>query len=120
LTKKKHRGGTDQSDRCEIADRIVVHALLDRRNDGVWHVGEHQGVAVRRGFGGALGAEAAAGTGTVIDDDLLAERFRQPFAKKAGEHIRTAAGRVWHDEGDGMIGIGLGCHRGAGEDNEGG
>jgi hypothetical protein len=86
----------------------------------MWHVGEQQGVAVRRGFGGDLDAEAAAGAGTVVDDDLLAERFRLPLAEKAGEHIRAAAGRVWHDESDGMIGIGLGRQRGAGEGNEGG
>ncbi len=97
-----------------------MHALLDRRNDGVRHVGEQQGVAVGRGFGGDLDAEAAAGAGTVVDDDLLAERFRQPLAEQAAEHIRAAAGRVWHDEGDGTIGIGLGRQRGARERNEGG
>ena len=52
-----------------------MHPLLDRRNDGVRHVGEQEGVAVRRGFGGDLDAEAAAGAGTVVDDDLLAERL---------------------------------------------
>jgi hypothetical protein len=97
-----------------------MHALLDRRDDGVRHVGEQQSVAVRRRSGGDLNTEAAAGAGTVVDDDLLAERFRQPLAEKAGEHIRAAAGCVWHDEGDGMIGIGLDCQRGVGEGNEGG
>ena len=108
IDEKEHRSGADQTDRREVADRIVMHALLDCRNDGVRHVGEQQGVAVRRGFGGDLDAEAAAGAGTVVDDDLLAERFRQRLAEQACEHIRAAAGRVGHDQGDGMIGIGLG------------
>jgi hypothetical protein len=119
IDEKKHRSGADQTDRCEVADGIVVHALLDRRNDGMRHVGEQQGVAVRRGFGSDLDTETTASTRTVVDDDLLAERFRQPLTEKAGEHIRAAAGRVGHDEGDGMIGIGLGRQRGAGKGNEG-
>ena len=77
IDEKEHRSGADQTDRREVADRIVMHALLDCRNDGVRHVGEQQGVAVRRGFGGDLDADAAAGAGTVVDDDWLAERFRQ-------------------------------------------
>ena len=75
------------------------------------HVGEQQTVAVRRGLGGGLGTEAATGTSTVIDHDLLAKRFRQSLAKKAREHIRATAGRIWNDEGDWMIGIGLRPHR---------
>ena len=101
IDEEEHRSGADQTDRREVADRIVMHALLDRRNDGVRHVGEQQGIAVRRGFGGDLDAEAAAGAGTVVDDDRLAERFRQRLAEQAGKHIRAAAGRVGHDEGDG-------------------
>jgi hypothetical protein len=120
IDEKNHRGGADQADRREVADGIVMYPLLDRRNDGVRHVGEQEGVAVRRGFGSNLDAEAAAGAGTVVDDDLLAERFRHPLADEASEHIRAAAGRIGHDEGDGTIGIGFGRSRSAGESREGG
>src|SRR6516225_119184 len=99
---------------------IVMHALLDRRNDGVRHVGEQEGVAVRRGFGGNLDAEAAAGAGAVVDDDLLAERFRHSLADEASEHVGAAARRIGHDEGDGTIGIGFGRERSAGERHKGG
>jgi hypothetical protein len=82
------------------------------------HVGEQQGVAVRRRFGSDLDAESATGAGTVVDNDRLAERFRQSLAEKASEHIRAAASRVWNDEADGTIGIWLGRQGGAGEGNE--
>src|SRR5262245_10506073 len=82
------------------------------------HVGEQQRVAVGRGFGGDLGAQAAAGAGAVVDDDLLAERFSQPLADQAGEHVGAAAGRVGHDHADGSIGIRLRRRRGAGEGGE--
>ena len=87
----------------------------------VWgHVGEQEGVAVRRGFRGDLDAEAAAGAGTVVDDNLLAERFRHPLTDEASEHVRAAARRIGHDEGDGTIGIGFSRERSAGERHKGG
>ena len=97
-----------------------MHPFLDRRNDGVRHVGEQERVAVRRGFGSELDAEAAAGAGTVVDHDLLAERFRQPLTDEAREHIRAAAGRIRHDQRDGVIGIGFSRERGASESYDGG
>jgi hypothetical protein len=120
IDEKNHRSGADQADRREVADRIVMHALLDRRNDGVGHVGEQEGITVRRGFGGDLDAEATAGAGAIVDDDLLAERFRHALADEAGEHIRAAAGRIGHDESDGTIGIGFSRQRSAGESYESG
>ncbi len=97
-----------------------MHPVLDRRNDGVRHVGEQEGVAVRRGFGSDLDAEATAGADTVVDHDLLAERFRHPLTDEAREHIRAAAGGIGHDEGDGVIGIGFSRQRGTSEGYEGG
>src|SRR5262245_14637035 len=40
IYEKDHRSGSDKTDRREVADRIVMHTLLDRRDDGVRHVGE--------------------------------------------------------------------------------
>jgi hypothetical protein len=120
LTKKNHRGGADEADRREILDWIVMHPLLDRRNDGVRHIGEQEGVAVRRGLGSELSAEAAAGAGPIVEDDLLAERFRHPLTDEASEHIRAASSRIGHDERDGMIGIGLSRSRRASESDESG
>jgi len=59
----------------------------------VRHVGEQEGVAVRRGFGGKLDAEAAAGAGTVVDDNLLAERFRlrSPMRRASTSELPPAA-----------------------------
>src|SRR5207302_9116758 len=79
-----------------------------------------EGVAVRSGFGSELDAEAAAGAGTVVDHDLLAERFRQPLTDEAREHIRAAAGRIRHDQRDGTIGIGFSRERGTRETYDGG
>src|SRR5262249_27701561 len=72
IDEKEHGGGADQGNGRKVGDGIVLHSLLNRRNDGVRHVGKEERVAVGRRLGGKLDAEAAARSGTIIDDNWLA------------------------------------------------
>ena len=53
-------------------------------------------------------AERAAGAGTVINDDLLAERFAEFWRQHTCEQVGTAAGRKRHNHPHGARGVGLG------------
>jgi hypothetical protein len=51
-----------------------------------------QRVAVRRGTDGCCGGDIAAGTGAVLDHELLTEMVRQPLAHDACDDVDRAPG----------------------------
>src|SRR5258708_3555105 len=68
---------------CWLTSAIASSVALSRSSVGT--IVTPGTMTLRRGFGANLDAEAAAGAGTVLDDDFLAERVRQPLAAKAGD-----------------------------------
>jgi hypothetical protein len=69
------------------------------------------GVAVRRRARRIAHAGVAAGADLVLDDELLAEFFRQLLPDQPRHHIDRAAGRERHDDPDRLRGILLGGRR---------
>ncbi len=55
-------------------------------------------VAVRSCLHDRLGAEIAAGTRPVVDDEWLAETLRQPLTHQARNDVSRAARGEWHDQ----------------------
>ena len=85
-------------DRREIAQHVVGQLLEQRGADGGPVAGDVQEVAVRRGAGRRLGGDDAAGAGTVVDDELLAEPVGQPLGDDAHGGIGDAAGTIGNDD----------------------
>jgi hypothetical protein len=96
-------------DRREVFQRGVGQLAVQR---GVDHhhagVGQHQGVAVGRGFHHVLRAHGAAGAGLVVDHDGLAQHGLQAFGQQAGMLVQRAAGRKADHDADGLFGES--CH----------
>ena len=64
-------------------------------------------VAVRSRAGRPAGTNAAVGTADIFDDDGLIERYPHTLAYNSRDHIRNAARRQGHDDGDGARRISL-------------
>ena len=82
-----------QRDGCEVALRIVgqlagIQRRIDR--DGA-DVADEQGIAIRLGPDGELGANGTARTAAIIDHDPLTERFGELAADGAPDEIGAAA-----------------------------
>ncbi len=65
-------------------------------------------VAVGRGLGDGVGADAAVGARTVVDDHALAEFTAHPFSQHAADIVGHAAGCERHDQLDRLVRVGLG------------
>ena len=72
--------------------------LVERGVDGVVRRDEADGVAVGRRRQHVLHADIAAGADVVLDDELLAELFRQVLAEDARDGVVGAAGGERNDE----------------------
>ena len=79
--------------RSEVAGIVEVEIVVERRIPGIGRRGEKERVAVRLRLRDRLRREIAAGAWTVLDDELLAQMFRQPLADQAGISVVDAAGR---------------------------
>src|SRR5262249_15154099 len=80
------------------ADEIVIELVVEGRVDRVRRGRPEQRVAVRRRAHDPLGADIAAGTRPVLDDERLAEPLREPLPHEAREDVADAAGREEYDE----------------------
>ena len=69
--------------------------------------GHQPGITIGRGLCRERIAHSAARARTIIDDDGLAEFFRQMVRENARRDIRTAARRKADQKADGFGGIGL-------------
>ena len=106
-----------QRDGFQVAPHIESELAVERGCRGNAHVVQQQGVAVGLGACDAAGADGATGAAQVLDDDLLAQVARHGLGQHAGQHVGGASGRVGNDDGDGLVGEGLGgkagcCQRG--------
>jgi hypothetical protein len=79
---------------------IEVQLLVKRRVDHVGRVDEQQRVAVGRRIHDSFRGDVIASTGTVFDDEGLAQSFRQPLANQAGHYVRGPAGSITNNEVD--------------------
>src|SRR5262249_42069580 len=70
-----------------VADEIVVELVVQCRVDRVETTDHKQRVAVRRCAHDRLGADIAAATRSVLDDELLAQALRQPLTHQASEDV---------------------------------
>jgi hypothetical protein len=69
----------DAGNRRTVAEEIVGQILEIRRVDRVGGIGEKKRVAVGLRFEHVFGGDIVAGAGTILDDTLLADAFRQPL-----------------------------------------
>jgi hypothetical protein len=60
-------------DWCDVARETKIELFVERRIDGVRRAGQEERIAVRGRFRGCLGAEIAAGTWSIFDDEWLTE-----------------------------------------------
>ena len=120
LLDDEHHGiGAAEADRIEVLQAVVGQRFVERDVDRQRaHVGEQQRVAVRRGLGGLVDTDRAAGAADIFDDELVAERLAHALPQHAGQRIGRAARGERHDHGDGLAGIGL--RHGAGWQGEAG
>ena len=94
-----------QCDRREVAHDVEIEFRIKRRADRVRNRAEEQRVTVGRRLGDDLGADGAAGTRTVIDDQLLAESLAEFLAENARQRLGAAAGREGHDKAQRLVRI---------------
>jgi hypothetical protein len=92
-----------------------VEKLIEHRRRNRVH---HQRIAVWRGTCGGIGADGAAGTAAIVDENLLAELVGQMFRGDASDHVGRPACRERNDEADGLCWIGLGQRRGRSDSAE--
>ena len=97
-----------QRDMDEVGHRVEVGAAIERGRDRQARDHRHQErVAVGRRLGDERRADHRALAGLVVDDDVLAEPLAEIFGHHAGDDVGRAAGRVGHDELDGLARPGL-------------
>src|SRR5215216_722596 len=95
-----HDKGTahEARDGRDVADEIEIQFVVERRIDRVRRTDQEQRVTVRRRVHDRLGGEVAAGAQPVLNDEWLAEPFREPLTDQAGEDVvRTAGGKADDD-----------------------
>ena len=63
----------------DVADEIEIKFLVDCRADRIGGGAKEQRISVRRGTHDRLGADIAAGTRPVLDEELLTKPLRQPL-----------------------------------------
>ncbi|MNS79892.1 hypothetical protein D3C72_1135560 [compost metagenome] len=112
----QHRRVHHAHHRRHVLLRVVVDVAdmrVQRQRAGR---GEAERIAVRRGLGDGVDADAAAGAGLVLDHHRSAHLHGQLLAQRTGHGIADAAGRVGHDHADRAARVGV---RGMGGGNEG-
>ena len=91
----------DTGDRSKVLDRIIARVPGNSGNDG-----ERAGIAIEQGVAvGISGSrrprrQRAAGTGTIFDDDALAQDLLHLLRHQARHHVGLTAGRRRHDHLD--------------------
>src|SRR6266481_950816 len=95
------RLAAEHAHRREVLDRIVGQICTETRRDRVRaRCGNADRVAVRWRLGERVRANIAAGAGTVLDHDLLAEFLAELLPYDARNDVGAGAGREGHDQTD--------------------
>ena len=78
----------DAANRRDVAHEIERKIGVQRRIDGMRNRDVEERIAVRRRPHDRLGGDVGAGTGTVLDDERLAQLFRQLLRHNARNGVR--------------------------------
>src|SRR5262249_52019646 len=92
------RKADDARDRRDVVDEIVIELLIKRRVDRVRRTCQEERVAVRGSAHDRFGADIAAATWAVFDDELLAKPLREPRRDEPRENVWRAGGARGGDD----------------------
>jgi hypothetical protein len=93
----------EMNDVHEAADGIVAHPRVKRRRDGHLRAGrQKQRMTVGRAARAFLCRNESAGSRTVVDDDVLAERLRHGRRDEPRGNVLRTARRERHQQADGL------------------
>ena len=97
----------DARDRRDVAKKIEIELVIERRVDRVHRADHEERIAVRRRLHDRLGADIAASARPVLNDEGLAEPLRQPLPYQAREDVVRATSRKGGDQAHrpGRIGL---------------
>ena len=82
----------DGRDRRDVADEIEIELVVEQRAGYGRCADQQERIAIRGRFHDRLGADIAAGTRPVLDDEWLAKPLRQPLTHQARDDVVRAAG----------------------------
>src|SRR5215469_17893492 len=77
-----------------VPDEIEIEVVVKRYADRIIRRDQEERVAVRSCAHDRLGADSAATTGPVLDDEWLAEPLRQPLSDQARHDVGAARGSI--------------------------
>src|SRR5271156_99397 len=97
----------DTGDRRDVVNEIEIELAIKRRVDRVPRADQEQRIAIRGRAYYRLGADIAAGTWPVLDDEWLSEPLREPLPHQTGEDIGNASRGKTNDKAHRLRGIGL-------------
>ena len=101
----------DARNRRDVMDEIEFELFIERGVDGIGKADQKQRVAVGGSIQHGLGGDIAACARPVLNDELLAEPFRQPLRHKTGGDVGRAAGGETDDDANGARRVALRvCH----------
>src|SRR5262245_40485719 len=87
------RHADDAANRCDIADKIEIELLVERRVDRVGRADQQERVAVRRRIHDAFGGDIATGARPIVDDNLLTEPLGEPLRHHPRRNVGRTASR---------------------------
>src|SRR5207248_5910001 len=93
----------DRADRSKILHRIIRDLAQRGRNRDYGDVSHQQRVTVRRRASDGFGGNRAAGTRSVLDDELLGKSFAQPLPDQAGDDVAVSACRKRDNDADRLL-----------------
>src|SRR5229473_5393892 len=94
-------------DRHDVADEIEIELVVERGVDRVHRSGHKERISVRGRVHDHLGADIAASSWSVLDDELLAEPLRQLLSYQACHDVSGTTGGKSNDQAYWPHGIGL-------------
>ena len=97
-------GFGDDGHRCEILEHIERRLGEQAQNNLAVPAQQHR-IAIGRSLGHSVGSGQGVAAGTVINEDIAAERFTQFVADQTRQGGGTAAGRIRRDPADRFVGI---------------
>src|SRR5262245_14256034 len=101
------RNSIDAGDRNGVANEIEFEIVVQGRVDRATRTDYEQRVAVRWRTHDRLGADIAARSRAVVNDELLAQPLRQPLTNDAPDDVDLATGLERHDQPHKLNRIGL-------------